>query len=186
VKRTPIKRIFLAACLATFCASPGVAQDQTRRVIVEEPTLPHDFYRVAADKSWSGLPVPRFVSLKYNAVNGRQGPSTGHPVLWQYRRKGLPLIVVAETEEWRKVKDNNGDESWVRRVALAGTRTAVTTLEIEIRTRPREDANISAVADENVLLELGECNEAQWCQVWSAEGYKGWIRRRHLWGAQKL
>lgn len=167
-------------------ADRQTTEPQIRRVITEDIPRPHEFYRVTADRTPSGLPVPRFVSMKYGEVNGRQGPSIAHPILWQYRRKGMPLIVVAETEDWRKVRDNHGDESWVRRVALSGVSMAVTTQEVELRIRPREDANLSAVADENVLLQLGECNEAQWCRVTSSSGYKGWVRRRHLWGAQKL
>lgn len=185
----------LAACLLAQPAyaqtplSEDIADDAAapaRQVIVQDVPASDDFYRVAADRTPSGLAVPRFVSLKYGEVNGRQGPSTTHNVLWQYRRKGLPLIVVAETKDWRKVRDNQGDEAWVRRVALSGTRMVLTTQEVELRIRPREDANLSAVADTNILLVLGECNEAQWCRVTSTEGYKGWVRRRHLWGAQKL
>ncbi len=159
-----------------------------RQVVVEDIPAPNSdsFYRVSAENSPSGLPVPRFVSLKYGQVNGRQGPSTAHNVLWQYRRKGLPMIVVAETKDWRKVRDPSGDEAWVRRVALSGIRMVLTTREVELRIRPTDDANLSAVADANVLLQLGECIETGWCRVTSSAGYKGWVPRRYLWGAQVL
>jgi len=107
-------------------------------------------------------------------------------VLWQYQRKGLPLIVVAETENWRKVRDNQNEESWVRRVALSGSRSVITRRELEIRTHPRSDARMSAVSAANVLMQLGDCNQADWCRVTCEEGFKGWVQRRDLWGAQKL
>jgi SH3-like domain-containing protein len=46
----------------------------------------------------SGLPVPRFVSLKPDKVNVRAGPNRDHDVTWQYTRAGLPV----ETGKARK------------------------------------------------------------------------------------
>jgi len=56
----------------------------------------------------SGLPVPRFVSLKSDRVNLRNGPGTDYPTGWVYRRAGLPLEVVKEFEGWRQVRDAEG------------------------------------------------------------------------------
>ncbi len=161
-------------------------QSQVRRTIIEDRPASSEFFTKAGSETHSGLPVPRYVSLKFGKVNGRKGPSLEHPILWQFQRKGLPLIVVAETDNWRKVRDSQGEESWVRRVALSGVLMALTRQEVDIMTRPREDARISAVAQPNVLLQLGKCNDAHWCKVKSSEGYKGWVRRRHLWGAQSF
>jgi len=72
-----------------------------------------NIYRVSGAKTPSGFPVPRYVSLKVGKVNGRTGPSRQHAIAWQYRRKGLPLVVVAETEMWRKVRGCNED-GWCR------------------------------------------------------------------------
>jgi len=156
---------------------------QERRVVVEDVPSFEDIYRVSADKTHSKLPVPRFVSLKFGRVNGRQGPSLKHPVLWQYRRKGLPLVVVAEMDIWRKVKDIHGDESWVRSSSLSGTTMAITISETTLRSRPKDSARISAVANSNALLEVGKCNEQNWCKVTSSQGLKGWTERENLWGA---
>lgn len=162
------------------------AHAQSRQIIIEDEPAASELYQKAATETLSGLPVPRYVSLKFGKVNGRQGPTLDHPVLWQYQRRGLPLIVVAETENWRKIRDSQGEESWVRRVSLSGARTALTKREIEIRTAPRETARIKAVAQGNVLLELGHCTENDWCRVKSKDGYKGWAPRSVLWGTQKF
>ncbi len=53
--------------------------------------------------SASGLPVPRFVSLKSDHVNVRGGPTKDHEVSWVYTRSGLPVEVTAEFENWRRV-----------------------------------------------------------------------------------
>lgn len=164
----------------------GLAYGQTTERVIKDEPRPHEFYRKTAAQTHSGLPVPRYVSLKFGKVNGRQGPTLQHNVLWQYQRKGLPLIVVAETDNWRKVRDNNGEESWVRRVALSGVRTVLTKQEIDLRARASEGARITAVAQGNVLLSLGDCNDQNWCRVKSQDGYKGWVQRQYLWGAGKL
>lgn len=160
-----------------------MANAQERRVVVEDIPSFENIYRVSAEKTHSGLPVPRFVSLKFGRVNGRQGPSLKHPVLWQYRRKGLPLVVVAEMDIWRKVKDIHGDESWVRSSSLSGTTMAITISETTLRSRPKTTARISAVANSNALLEVGKCNDDNWCKVTSSQGLKGWTQRDNLWGA---
>ena len=80
----------------------------------------------AAEANWraSGLPIPRFVSLKAEKVNVRRGPSSDHPVAWVFQRKGLPVEIVAEFENWRRVRDSDGEEGWILQNMLAGKRTA--------------------------------------------------------------
>lgn len=182
--KSKLKFAAIATALCGLISVDGVCQS-VQRVIEDEPKA-HKFYSKTASETLSGLPVPRYVSLKFGKVNGRQGPTLEHSVLWQYQRRGLPLIVVAETENWRKVRDCHGEESWVRRVSLSGTRTVLTKREIDLRTAPREAARIKAVAQGNVLLELGHCTESDWCKVKSKDGYKGYVRRDGLWGAEKL
>jgi len=39
----------------------------------------------------TGLPVPRYVSLKTDRVNLREGPSKDHRTAWVFQRAGLPV-----------------------------------------------------------------------------------------------
>ena len=167
-------------------AFPSKAQDVPRRVVVEDVPALKNIYRVSASNTHSGFPVPRFVSLKYGKVNGRQGPSTRHPILWQYRRKGLPLVVVAEMDIWRKVRDHNGDESWVRTQALSGVRTVMAKDDIKLFHKADAYSRVNAIASKDALLKLVECSDAHWCRVRSDDGHKGWVDRRLLWGAENL
>ncbi len=179
-------RLLCGISFALLIAPLATSQTSERRVVVEKvPTL-QDIYKVSASRTHSGLPVPRFVSLKYGRVNGRQGPSLRHPILWQYQRKGLPLVVVAEMDIWRKVRDIHGDESWVRSSSLSGTRMVLVNEEVSLHKYPKDSARISAVADPNALLELEECNDKNWCKVKSGSGLKGWTHRAVLWGANPL
>ena len=73
----------------------------------------------------SGLPVPRFVSLKADKTNLREGPSKDHRTTWVYQRAGLPVEITAEFGMWRKVRDSDGTEGWVLHNLLSGRRTAI-------------------------------------------------------------
>ena len=73
----------------------------------------------------SGLPVPRFVSLKSDKVNVRAGPTKDHDVAWVYSRAALPVEVTAEFENWRRIRDWEGAEGWVYHSLLSGRRTAL-------------------------------------------------------------
>ncbi len=75
--------------------------------------------------SATGLPVPRYVSLKSEHVNLREGPSKDHATKWIYQRAGLPVEIIAEYETWRRIRDSEGAEGWVLHSLLSGKRTAL-------------------------------------------------------------
>lgn len=173
----------------TTVASPS--KTQTARIVEDVPDpqtrLNQNLVRVSAAKTPSGFVVPRYVSLKYSESNGRTGPSKGHPVAWRYKKRGLPMIVVAETEVWRKVRDVNGDESWMDRRLLDGRRTVLTRTEVTLRAKPKSDSKKKAIAAKGALLELESCDETGWCRVRSETGGPlGYALQNLLWGAESL
>jgi len=180
-----MRKIIPPLLTATLFATPAVSQDRLIRVVEELPaTTTQNLYRVSADQTPSGFIVPRFVSLKFSKVNGRTGPSRDHPIAWQYQRRGLPLMIVAETEMWRKVRDISGDEAWVRKPALSGSRTVLTLQTTSIRSRPNANAREIARTEPKALLRLQDCKSG-WCEVKSESGLKGWARQDMLWGAKR-
>jgi len=180
-----MRKIFLPFLSTVLLAVPALAQDNVRRVVEPVPAPSTDkLYRVSADRTPSGFIVPRFVSLKFSKVNGRTGPSREHPIAWQYQRRGLPLLIVAETEMWRKVRDISGDEAWVRKPALSGTRTALTLQNTPVRSRPDARAREVARTEPHALVRLQDCREG-WCEVKAENGLKGWARQDALWGAKR-
>ena len=66
-----------------------------------------------AQRKGSGLPIPRFASLKSDEVNVRTGPGSRYPIDWVFKRKGMPVEIVAEFENWRKIRDWQGAGGWV-------------------------------------------------------------------------
>jgi SH3-like domain-containing protein len=133
----------------------------------------------------SGLPVPRFVSLKPDKVNVRAGPTRDHEVAWQYLRAGLPVEIVAESDNWRRIRDWEGGEGWVYHSMLSGRRTAVVTARDKDTLVPlhaRGDAATPVVAQlqPGVLSSVKLCTGA-WCRIVGA-GFDGWIVQERLWG----
>ena len=180
-----MRKNILPLLSAILLAAPAAAQEKAKRIVEPVPAVKMDnFYRVGADRTPSGFVVPRFVSLKFSKVNGRTGPSREHPIAWQYQRRGLPLLIVAETEMWRKVRDISGDEAWVRKPALSGSRTALTLQSTSLRSRPNAQAREVARTDPQALLRIQNCREG-WCEVKSENGLKGWARQETLWGAER-
>lgn len=133
---------------------------------------------------FSGLPVPRYSSLRYDKVYGRSGPSRDYPVEWTYERAGLPVVIVRESRDWRKVRDPQGDEVWIKNTQLSGERTAMTMSAGAIRQRPDDRSAVVADFRPGGVVTLGDCLHG-WCRV-EAEGLSGWTRQAQLWGADAL
>ena len=133
----------------------------------------------------SGLPIPRFVSLKAEKVNVRRGPSSDHPVAWVFQRKGLPVEIVAEFENWRRVRDSDGEEGWILQNMLSGKRTAVVApwkqgQTVPLHEQPGASSQAIAAVSAGVVGEVSSCT-GDWCEV-TAGGYDGWVEQSQLWG----
>lgn len=134
----------------------------------------------------SGLPVPRYVSLKSDRVNLREGPSKENRTTWIFQRAGLPVEITAEFETWRKVRDSEGSEGWVLHSLLSGRRTALVTpwkkdgAAVTVRAKPSDDSAATAKLEPNVLANIRSCDKT-WCRV-NGQGYDGFVKQVDLWG----
>jgi SH3-like domain-containing protein len=133
----------------------------------------------------SGLPVPRFVSLKPDKVNVRTGPKQDHDIAWQYQRAGLPVEITAESDNWRRIRDWEGAEGWVYHSMLSGRRTAMVMAKnkdelVPLLASPETGAAVIARLQSHVLGAVKECNGA-WCRI-AGTGFDGWIAQDRLWG----
>jgi SH3-like domain-containing protein len=131
----------------------------------------------------SGLDVPRYVSLKYAEVNARNGPDEAHQLLWIYHAKGLPVQVIAETREWRRICDPEGGVAWVHKRTTDGRRSAmrVQPTNLPLLGAPKAGAKISAYLKGRSIASLDKC-EKGWCRL-RADGSSGWARESDIWGA---
>lgn len=140
------------------------------------------------------LPVPRYVSLKTDRVNLREGPSKDHRTLWVFQRAGLPVEIVAEFETWRRIRDAEGTEGWVLHSLLSGRRTGLVmpwakgdAPPIPLQDRGEEKADVVARLQPGVIANIKQCT-GSWCRVVvtgpNARGgdAEGFLRQDRLWG----
>jgi SH3-like domain-containing protein len=156
----------LAIVVATL--APGAAEAGTEAEAARGPV--------------TNLPLPRFVSMRAEEANARRGPSLDQRVDWAFVRRGLPLEVVAEYGQWRRVRDADGAGGWVHHTLLSGVRTALVQGEtpVALRAGPGEATAVRALAEPGVIGRLEECRDA-WCEI-AAGGIEGWLPRARLWG----
>jgi SH3-like domain-containing protein len=136
----------------------------------------------------SGLPLPRFVSLKSGKVNLRIGPGLNYPVDWLYLKSGVPMEIIQEYDNWRRVRDAEGAEGWINQSLLSGRRTAIAAPwqrgkegELLLREQPDTTSRIVARLEAGVIGTIKTCN-GDWCEMDFA-GHVGWLSQTQVWGA---
>jgi SH3-like domain-containing protein len=137
----------------------------------------------------SNLPLPRFVSLKSDKVNVRKGPSTDQAIVWVFSRAGLPVEIIAESENWRRVRDSEGADGWVFHSLLSGRRTVLitpwlkTTESVPLYAKKSEGAQAVAMLAPNVLGNVLSC-DGEWCEL-AVDDYSGFVEQNKLWGVYR-
>jgi len=127
--------------------------------------------------------LPRFASLRHDTVHVRAGPSQDHPIRWTYQRQGLPVQILREYENWRFVRDSEGEEGWVHASGLRRLRTVVVTGSTrELRAEPAEAGKPVARLETGVVAKLEKC-ERVWCRL-SVKGFTGWVKQQEVWGVR--
>jgi SH3-like domain-containing protein len=148
-------------------------------------TLAIGAVQAGSDATTSGLPVPRFVSLKVDRVNVRGGPDKDHDVAWIYTRVGWPVEITAEFENWRRIRDSDGTEGWVYHSLLSGRRMAAVQMKSKtdlapLHANPDAQSAVTAQLQVGVLAAIKRCT-GTWCQI-VGTGFDGWIEQNELWG----
>ena len=136
----------------------------------------------------SGLPIPRFVSLKSSRVNLRIGPGRTYPVDWMYMKAGLPVEVIQEYDNWRRVRDSEGAEGWINQSLLSGKRTGIATpwnigkeATVSLLREPSADSRLVATIEPGVLGQIERC-DGKWCDM-RFGNLRGYVSQALIWGA---
>jgi len=145
----------------------------------------------------SGLPLPRFVSLKSDRVQVRQGPGTDHKILWVFNRVGLPVEVIQEHENWRQIRDQDGSVGWVAHSLLSARRTCVVMAwatgdakageakpgaakPVPLHREDSASSSTVALLEPGVICGIRRC-DGRWCQI-SVGDFRGYVEQTKLWG----
>jgi SH3-like domain-containing protein len=137
------------------------------------------------DAGTSGLPVPRFVSIKADRVNVRGGPDKDHDVSFIFTRVGWPVEITAEFENWRRIRDSDGTEGWVYHSLLSGKRMAAVQLKektdlASLHSDPASNSPVIAKLEVGVMGAVKTCT-GSWCRI-AGKNFEGWVEQDDLWG----
>lgn len=126
--------------------------------------------------------LPRWLSLRSNEVLARRGPGFDYPAQWTYRSRGLPVQVVAETAEWRRICGPDGEAVWVHRSMTDGRRRVMSPAGAgtPLLARPQPGARTAAMLNPRAIAELDRCRGG-WCRL-SVGNVSGWAPESRLWG----
>ena len=165
--------LFLRVCaVLCFLLAPGLALADSAAAPAQPATAARS----------TGLPLPRFVSLKSGKAYMRTGPDLRYPIKWVYQRAGMPVEITQEYDVWRKIRDFEGDEGWVHQSMLSGERHVIVVGKdlALMRDSVSDNGRLVARLEPGVIATVGKCNR-QSCQIDTGD-YQGWVTRKYLWG----
>ena len=122
-----------------------------------------------------------FLTLRYDKVNLRQGPSREYPVKIFYKKKFLPVLIQDQSDNFRKIRDHENNSGWIHISQLSKKKAAIVISDNEIMFKSSTIfSNPVAILKEGRFVKINKCKE-NWCKV-EANIYKGWIKKNSLWG----
>lgn len=126
-----------------------------------------------------------YVSLRADEANVRTGPSARYPIKWVFKRKHWPVKVIATFEQWRKIRDRDGQEGWMHEILLSRKRYGIIKGGDIIKgyRLPIPTAAPTVMFEEDVVVALNQC-KSDWCKV-STSGHEAWLESDYIWGMEK-
>jgi len=122
-----------------------------------------------------------FLTLKNNEVNLRQGPSFEYPIKLIYKKKYLPVIILDQSETWRKIKDFENNSGWIHISQLSKKKSAINIKNNSVLyKKPTIYSKPIAKLEIGRLVLIKKC-KAKWCKI-SSGGFSGWVYKNSLWG----
>ena len=123
-------------------------------------------------------------ALKSNKVNVRTGPGKRYPIKWVYQRVNLPLMKVAEYDNWIKIEDNEGTTGWVHPSMVSDKQTFMVIEDTVYLNKDASD-NVRHIAklEKGVIGDMVTC-EGDLCKV-KAGNWEGYVAKNSVWGNKK-
>lgn len=128
----------------------------------------------------------RFVAMRANKVNARSGPNMRYPIEWIYQQQNYPVEIIAEYEQWRKIRDHEGTVSWVMKNLLTNARYALVTEpgENNIYNKDSLNSDVIARAEDGSIGKIKRCTQA-FCLLEFENNIEGWMQRSVIYGVKK-
>jgi SH3-like domain-containing protein len=134
-----------------------------------------------------GLAAPaaalEFRAVSENAAILYDAPSSKAKKLYVVNR-GYPVEIVVLVEGWVKIRDANGDLTWIESKYLTDKRTVmIRTPMAQVRQSADDNAPVVFQAQQSVILDLIEVPGGGWLRVRHRDGQAGFVKVSQVWGA---
>ena len=124
--------------------------------------------------------IKKFFSTKYNEVNVRNGPGKNFYVIGKHLKKGLPILIIGEFDNWKRVVNYLGKEGWIASTQLSKKRFGIITKETFLKSFPNLNSKNQLLLKKNVNFKIIKCRK-NWCETKIADS-TGWLNKKDFWG----
>jgi len=139
------------------------------------------FFNILLINDILGSEKDYFLTLKYNRVKVRQGPSFEYPVKFIYKKKYLPIKIIDNKDNFRKITDLKNNNGWIHVSQLSKKKSAINIHNLSIIfKKPNIYSQPMAKLEKGKMVIVKKCKE-DWCKIITND-YKGWIFKNYLWG----
>ena len=122
-----------------------------------------------------------FLTLRYNKVNLRQGPSREYPIKIFYKKKFLPVLIQDQSDNFRKIRDHENNSGWIHVSQLSKKKAAIVIEDkLIVFNNPTIYSRPKVILNKGRLCLITKC-KTQWCKI-KVDKYRGWVKKESLWG----
>lgn len=126
-----------------------------------------------------------FACVKSDCVNVRVGPGKDYPIVFVYKKRWLPVQIIAEFNTWKKIKDKDGDEGWVSGRCISNKQTVIVVKDTILYTKSNKNSVKLAIVKPDVVAEVVEDSKgADFIKI-KLNCKKGWVSKKDVWGGIK-
>ena len=122
-----------------------------------------------------------FLTLRYNKVKVRSGPSLDHPVKFIYKKKMLPVKIIDSHDKFKNIIDFYNNSGWIHISQLSKKKSAINTDDIGfVFKNPNIYSKPIVGLEKGKMVIIKKCKK-NWCKI-LIQGNLGWVKKKSLWG----
>ena len=121
-----------------------------------------------------------FLMLKNSKVNVRIGPGFDYRIKFIYKKKHLPVKIIDNKENFRKIIDHKKNSGWIHISQLKKINSVIPLKDKILFKKPSNFSKPLVKIKKGRVLIVQKCEE-KWCKI-KTEKFKGWIKNKDVWG----
>ena len=121
-----------------------------------------------------------FLSLKKDKVYVRYGPGKNYPIKYIYRKKFLPIKVIDQKDNFRRIIDHKKNSGWIHRIMLRKLNSLIILEEKIVFKKNTKFSKPIVKLEKGRLVIIKRC-KINWWRI-ETGNYSGWIETKNVWG----